>query len=90
MKVKPLTWVYVMVGTGYGLEADWRHGMYQGDLVVQSLSLDMEKDRSRMLGLVDCAARFELDGETGYGLFEWGFSEGRSCPGLPRNCPGIS
>lgn len=26
---------YIGVGTGYGLEQDWRHGMWQGELVVQ-------------------------------------------------------
>ena len=72
--VTPLTHVWVMVGTGYGLEPDWKHGMYQGALKVESLSLDMERDQARMMGLVDHAARFELStGEVGYGLFEYGF-----------------
>lgn len=26
---------YFGFGTGYGLDPDWRHGMWQGDLVVQ-------------------------------------------------------
>ena len=25
----------LLLGSGYGLEPDWKHGMYQGDLVVQ-------------------------------------------------------
>lgn len=71
----PMEHLYVMVGTGYGLENDWRHGMYQGNsTVVQQLSLDMNKDRERMFGLVDCATRFESsNGDVGYGLFEWMF-----------------
>lgn len=71
----PMESLYVMVGTGYGLETDWRHGMYHGDdTLVQSLSLDMEKDKDRMFGLLDCAARFESsNGDVGYGLFEWMF-----------------
>ena len=28
---------YIGIGTGYGLEQDWRHGMWQGELVVQGL-----------------------------------------------------
>ena len=33
----PLTHCCIAVGTGYGMEADWRHGMYQGPLVVQGV-----------------------------------------------------
>jgi hypothetical protein len=77
--------VSLMAGTGYGLEPDWRHGMYQGaEPVVQGVSYDLAKDedKARMWGMVDSIARFEysdLDrsgaatGEphTGYGLFEF-------------------
>ncbi|MEH6550488.1 MAG: hypothetical protein V7711_02330 [Pseudomonadales bacterium] len=74
INVSPLTHVWVMVGTGYGLEADWKHGMHHGPLKVESFSLDMETDSSRMLGLVDHAARFETNtGDVGHGLFEYGF-----------------
>ena len=30
VKVTPLTHCFVAVGTGYGMDSDWRHGMYQG------------------------------------------------------------
>ncbi len=74
VKVEPLTHVWVMVGTGYGLEPDWKHGMYKGPLVVEHFSLDMEKDKDRMFGLCDNAARFTTStGDVGYGLFEYGF-----------------
>jgi hypothetical protein len=73
----------VAIGTGYGLDADWRHGMYQGpELVVQGLHLEYtsEEDRARLeqpWGIVDHVARFELtqSGETvvGHGLHEHGF-----------------
>ena len=37
--------VHLMVGTGYGLEPDWRHGMYQGrDLVVQGVGFQLEEE----------------------------------------------
>ncbi len=71
--VQPILPLYVGVGTGYGQDADWRHGMYQGPLVVQGLKLDASKpeDKARLFGLLDNVARFELDGQVGYGLFEY-------------------
>ena len=30
IQCEPLTCCYIAVGTGYGMEEDWRHGMYQG------------------------------------------------------------
>jgi len=73
----------VAIGTGYGLDADWRHGMYHGrDLVVQGLHLsyDDAEDQARLeqpWGIVDHVARFELtEGGTtitGHGLHEHGF-----------------
>jgi hypothetical protein len=81
--VRPVQPVSLMVGTGYGLEPDWRHGMYQGpDLVVQGACYDLSEagDRARMWGMVDSVAAFECvqGGETtaGYGLFEyWALGE---------------
>ncbi|MFD4442343.1 hypothetical protein ACFWPK_21490 [Nocardia sp. NPDC058519] len=69
---------YIGVGTGYGLEQDWRHGMWQGESVLQQLRLrvaDIE-DWKRMFCPVDNLSRFELTehGRTicGEGLFEVG------------------
>jgi hypothetical protein len=76
----PLLPVHMMVGTGYGLEPDWRHGKYQGpELVVQGVALDLVNpdDAERMWGMVDAVGRFEYEnadgreGQTGYGLFEY-------------------
>ena len=37
---------FVSVGTGYGIDADWRHGMYHGpDPVVQGLVLEVDRDQ---------------------------------------------
>jgi hypothetical protein len=66
--------VHLMAGTGYGLEQDWRHGMYQGpDLVVQGVSYDLSwpQDAARMWGMVDAVGKFEYEGHTGYGLYEY-------------------
>jgi hypothetical protein len=77
VRVTPLVDLHVGVGTGYGFDADWRHGMYQGPLAVQGLVLDVEKDGERCVGLVDAAARFDLEGPggpaVGYGLHEYLF-----------------
>lgn len=70
----PILPVHLMVGTGYGLEPDWKHGMYQGpDPVVQGVTYDTGKpeDAARMWGLVDAVGRFEQDGQIGYGLYEY-------------------
>lgn len=70
----PILPMHVGVGTGYGLDADWRHGMHQGELEVQGRSWDLrtEEGRAAMWGIVDAVARFERsDGAVGYGLLEY-------------------
>jgi len=70
----PLTHCCIAVGTGYGMEQDWGHGMYQGELVVQGL----ERKHDEIVGLgqygvVDHVARFEYPGGVGHGLYEHGY-----------------
>jgi hypothetical protein len=56
------------------MEEDWRHGMHQGELVVQGLDMDHDEVGGRgQFGGVDHVARFEYEGKTGYGLHEHGF-----------------
>jgi hypothetical protein len=66
---------FVSVGTGYGIDADWRHGMYHGpETVVEGLVLDVEEIRGiAQYGIVDHLARFAYDDHVGYGLLEQGF-----------------
>ena len=71
--VTPLLECYVGIGTGYGFEMDWRHGMYQGPLVVQGVEYDTISDAGRLWGLVENVARFETGPDIGYGLHEYGF-----------------
>ncbi|MBW2401351.1 MAG: hypothetical protein JRG80_19200 [Deltaproteobacteria bacterium] len=73
VKVTPMIECYVGFGTGYGFEADWRHGMYQGELVVQGVEFDTVDDAETLWGLCDTVARFEMGSEVGYGLWETGF-----------------
>jgi hypothetical protein len=68
----PLLQTYVTTGTGYGLEADWRHGMWQGELVTQGVEFDTRED-DKFWGLVETPARFDLNGQTGHGMMEFGF-----------------
>ena len=83
----PLLPCMVSIGTGYGMDADWRHGMYQGQLVVQGL----ERKHDEVVpigqyGVVDQVGRFEYGGRVGYGLYEHGFFG--AFPKLGLNGPG--
>ena len=72
---EPLLANYFAVGTGYGLDPDWKHGMYQGpDLVVQGKVLDCESIRGlAQYAVVDQVCRFSYAGTVGYGLYEHAF-----------------
>jgi hypothetical protein len=76
IKCTPLVTNLLCVGTGYGLEEDWRHGMYQGpDTLTQGIVYDVEKIQVLgSYGVVDHGGRFEYDGKVGYGLYEHAFS----------------
>ena len=78
--VEPLATNFVSIGAGYGVEADWRHGMWQGEeLVEQALSYKVSEIRALgQYGVVDSVARFTYDDpvrgpQEGYGLYEHGF-----------------
>jgi hypothetical protein len=66
---------FVSIGTGYGIDADWRHGMYHGpDTVTQGLVLDVAEVRGiAQYGIIDHLAEFRYDGHVGHGLLEQGF-----------------
>ncbi|WP_194913871.1 hypothetical protein [Catenulispora rubra] len=77
VRVTQLIPLHMAVGSGYGLDADWRHGMYQGpELVVQQVRMPAEEAaaKSGMFGITERLSRFEYDGpegvRTGFGLFE--------------------
>ena len=73
VEVEPLMKCHVTSGTGYGFDADWRHGMYQGKLVVQGVELDYAdpEDQKRLMAFIDTVARFRAKDQVGYGLFEY-------------------
>ncbi len=70
IEVEPLLAFPLLLGTGYGLEPDWKHGMYQGDLVTQGQVIDPIDDSYFDWALTEYAARFTCDGKVGYGMFE--------------------
>ncbi|MFN3218670.1 MAG: hypothetical protein ACE367_19415 [Acidimicrobiales bacterium] len=80
MRCEPMLANYVAMGTGYGIDPDWRHGQYQGpELVVQYK--DWARDEVAGIGqygVVDHVCRFTYDDpdrgeQEGYGLYEHGF-----------------
>ncbi|MGH9306231.1 MAG: hypothetical protein ACRD0I_05020 [Acidimicrobiales bacterium] len=73
VEVTPLLPLHVGMGTGYGFDADWRHGMYQGPSKVQSVSYDLNDpvQAGAMWGLCDSVARFRTGDLVGHGLFEY-------------------
>jgi hypothetical protein len=72
------------LGTGYGGEVgtqsgltEWRHGMYQGDLVVETPRWEMASIPATSLlnATVDHVARFIANtGDVGYGIVNYGFA----------------
>jgi hypothetical protein len=77
IEVAQLIPLHMAVGSGYGLDADWRHGMYQGPgPVVQQVVMPAAEAaaKSGMFGVTERLSRFEYDGpegaRTGFGLFE--------------------
>jgi hypothetical protein len=73
VQVMPMAASYLALGTGYGTEPGWRHGMYQGRLEVQRRGFDLADPavRAHAYGLVDSVARYTVQGRDGYGLFEY-------------------
>jgi hypothetical protein len=74
--------LHLGVGTGYLGDDGWRHGKWQGPLVVDGVVHDLatEDGRARMVGVVDALARFTLDdGRVGCGVFEYSLA-----PPIPR------
>ena len=68
---EPLVHAFIALGTGYGVEPDWRHGMWQGPLAVQGKSYKTaEIAPIGQLTIVDHVARYRYADHVGYGLYE--------------------
>jgi hypothetical protein len=70
VEVETLLAFPLLLGTGYGLEPDWKHGMYQGELVVQGQQIPPADASYMDWGLTEYAAKFTCEGKVGYGMFE--------------------
>lgn len=78
VSIEPLLDCWLMHGTGYGIDPDWRHGMWQGELVVQTRRMDYTTQAAELFGLCDQVARCTqsggpADGAVGHGLHEFFF-----------------
>lgn len=77
MTAEPMVTTHIGIGTGYGYDTDWRHGMWQGsETVVQGFHIDTNTPDGamRLFGITDASAKFTYTDESGthigYGLFE--------------------
>jgi hypothetical protein len=75
VEIEHLRHAYIAVGTGYGMDDEWRHGQYQGPLEVQYREFTQDElEAWGWYGVVDHVARFTTStGDVGYGLHEHGF-----------------
>jgi hypothetical protein len=65
---------YLSVGSGYGPDPEWRHGMWQGPLKVEGRTWDLTSPevRKSLIGFAEYSARAETStGARGYGMFEF-------------------
>jgi hypothetical protein len=75
---EPLCHAFIAIGTGYGVEDDWRHGMYQGALEVQGLEYKTADIAPiGQFTIVDHVGRYTYSqngtDHEGYGLYEHAF-----------------
>ncbi|MFF3939730.1 hypothetical protein [Streptomyces phaeofaciens] len=80
LEAEILTSSPLAIGAGYPPAEDWQHGTWQGPGWTDRRTYDLAAPHPRAgYGVTDHAARFRMDGQTGYGIFEHG-SFGRHDP----------
>ncbi|MFE0178083.1 hypothetical protein ACFWZ2_37820 [Streptomyces sp. NPDC059002] len=82
LDVRVLASLPLAVGAGYPPADDWQHGTWRGRDWTDRRTYDLADPAAHPLaayGVIDHAARFTLNGRTGYGIFEHG-SFGRHDP----------
>ncbi len=73
LTLEPLSLLH-MAGAGYAYQGDlWRHGQYHGDPAVEGETWDLTDPATvaRVAGQSETVCRATLDGQTGYGIFEF-------------------
>ena len=73
LTLEPLSLLH-MAGAGYAYAGDlWRHGQYHGELAVEGEEWDLTDAATlaRIVGQSETVCRVEVDGRTGYGIFEF-------------------
>jgi len=73
LRGKPYLPAYLTIGTGYGFESDWRHGMFQGEDEVVQVARYLASDSDKMWGLIETPATFTLGEDRGVGMMEFAF-----------------
>jgi hypothetical protein len=73
MEVTELLPLFLEAGTGYGHRPinGWMHGQYRGEAVTDVVRFRLDQPTPGLAGGIDCLARMEFEGQTGYGLFEY-------------------
>jgi hypothetical protein len=73
IRIEPVLPCYLLKGTGYGMEEDWRHGMWQGPLKAEGLTWDLTDPtvQKGLYGLAEYLARADAGGQQGWGMLEF-------------------
>jgi hypothetical protein len=71
--LEPLSLLH-MAGAGYAYQGDlWRHGQYHGELAVEGETWDITEAAlvAKIAGQSETVCRASIDGQIGYGIFEF-------------------
>ena len=73
MDVESLGYMALALGTGYGQDPVWNHGLWKGRGWIDRVEHDLAEPANRTIanyGVVDHVARTRIGDDIGYGLFE--------------------
>ena len=73
VSLEPLSLLH-MAGAGYAYQGDlWRHGQYRGPLAVEGETWNISDSAlvTRVAGQNEVVCKAEVEGQTGYGIFEF-------------------
>jgi len=73
LDVEPILGIPLAVGTGYGIDPDWQHGVWKGEEWVDGGVYDHNDPAvagRAAFSITDYIARVNFDGQDGWGIFE--------------------